>query len=207
MNEVIFYQGNRISPKGKSTNNQIDQNKIKSYFFSKDYSKLSLLDNFPRLHLNTDNPNLVYPGCGADIFSPLLYLDKLFPQINNINFIFIDNEDCMDIIKNLLDDVGITFSGRRKKIKFYWNNTLITLKFVHNNVQKIIHKYNYDIYFERAFRIMKDNLENYETNVVKQLNPGGILISDSGFQDQNLQQIEVPKILSAYNEMIIGIKK
>jgi hypothetical protein len=207
MNEVIFYQGNRISPKGKNINNRIDQNKLKSYFFSKDYSKLSLLDNFPKLSLNTNTPTLIYPGCGVDIFSPLLYLDKLFTSINKINFVFIDNEDCMDIIKNLLDDVGITFSGRRKKIKFYWNNTLITLKFLNNYVQNIIHKYTYDIYFERAFRIMKDNLEGYETNVIKQLNPDGILISDSGFQAQNLQQIEVPKILSAYNEMIIGIKK
>jgi hypothetical protein len=207
MDEMIFYQSNKISSKGKNINNKIDKNKLKSYFFKKEYDKLVLLDNVSTPTLTPTLPILFYPGCGADMFSPLLYLDKLFPEIKQAKLIFVDNEDCLSLLKTVLDDVGITFSGRRKKIKFYWNNKLITLIFVKDFVQNILDKYNYDIYFERAFRIMKDNLDNYETNVVKQLNPGGILISDSGFQDQNLQLIEVPKNLSAYNEMIIGIKK
>jgi len=54
---------------------------------------------------------------------------------------------------------------------------------------------------------MRDNIPNYENNILNKIKPNGILISDSGFTEQNLKTIEVPKILSSYQEMIIGIKE
>ena len=65
----------------------------------------------------------------------------------------------------------------------------------------------FDIYFERAFRIMKDGHENYEKQIYQKLKPKGILISDSGFQNSPLEKVEVSQKLSAYKEMIIGVKR
>ena len=65
----------------------------------------------------------------------------------------------------------------------------------------------FDIYFERAFRIMKDGHEEYESKIYHQLKSNGIIISDSGFQQQPLEKIKVSPQLSSYQEMIIGIKK
>ncbi len=63
----------------------------------------------------------------------------------------------------------------------------------------------FDIYFERAFRIMRERHPEYEQKIVEKLNRGGILISDSGFQDTTLRKIMVPKELSAYGEMVLGV--
>ena len=85
---------------------------------------------------------------------------------------------------------------------------LVELEFVEGNVFEILNQLPYfDIYFERAFRIMKDSADGYENQVFSKLRPGGILISDSGFQHCSLKKLNVPRELSSYGEMIIGIKK
>lgn len=65
----------------------------------------------------------------------------------------------------------------------------------------------FDIYFERAFRIMKDQMEGYESQVFEKLSSGGVVISDSGFKEVGLEKIDLPISLSAYQEMMAGLKK
>ena len=53
---------------------------------------------------------------------------------------------------------------------------------------------------------MRERITEYEPKIINLLSPSGILISDAGFEGANLQKIEVSLELSAYREMIIGIK-
>ena len=139
---------------------------------------------------------------------PLNVSLKLFPQIKTANLTFVDEEYNLGLIKTVLDEIGISFAENSKNnIKFYWKDTLINLNFILRKIElHLPNQETVDIYFEKAFRIMRDNIFNYESNILEKIKPNGILISDSGFTKQNLQLIEVPKILSSYQEMIIGIK-
>ena len=71
----------------------------------------------------------------------------------------------------------------------------------------------FDIYFERAFRIFKDNVPGYEQKIIGKLSSGGIIISDSGFEHlcfdslNCLEKLPIPEQLSAYGEMVLGRKK
>ena len=65
----------------------------------------------------------------------------------------------------------------------------------------------FDLYFERAFRIMKDDDPDFEQKVVTKLSSDGMIISDSGFQGLELNYLDASRELSSYNEMVIGVKK
>jgi hypothetical protein len=208
MSKLIITNEKIVIPKGANLNNQIDKEKLKEQFFNQDYENLKLLELIEPINYLQEEVTLLYPGCGIDIFSPLIYLEKLLPNVKKANLIFVDTMSCLGIIKTIIDNVNITFSEEKNKsITFYWNKLLINLKFKESDIHDLIEQLNYDIYFERAFRIMKEQLPNYEHLVYKQLNNYGILISDSGFKSQELKKIKVPQELSAYKEMIIGTKE
>ena len=209
MNQAIFYEEKKVEAKGLNPKNKINEDKLKSYIFKEDYENLNLLNNI-NVPLNKEEISLLYPGCGVDILFPLIYLEKLFPQIKTANLIFVDSENVFGTIKTILDEIGIFFAENEQNnsIKFYWKNTFINLNFVKNKIEDHLRNQEpVDIYFEKAFRIMRDNIPNYENYIIEKIKPNGILISDSGFQQQNLKQIEVPKELSSYKEMIIGVKE
>ncbi|MBT4805588.1 hypothetical protein HON71_05435 [Candidatus Woesearchaeota archaeon] len=209
MNQAIFYEERNVTAKGLDPNNKINEDKLKSYIFKEDYNNLNLLNNI-KIPLGKEEISLLYPGCGVDVLFPLIYLEKLFPQIKTANLTFVDSENVFGLIKTVLDDIGISFAENKSNniVSFHWKNTLINLNFVLNKIESHLpNQEPIDIYFEKAFRIMRDNIPNYENNILNKIKPNGILISDSGFTEQNLKTIEVPKILSSYQEMIIGIKE
>ncbi len=207
MGFLISYEERPVKAKGLHKLAQPSQEKLKEYFFPDDYQNLSLLSALPEIQY-PENPTLFYPGCGADILFPLKYVELLFPRLRKITFILNDLDNNFGLIKTILDDVGVSFSEKKKTLKFYWNDILVDLEFIQGNVFEILpHLPSFDIYFERAFRIMKDYHEGYEEQIYQKLNPGGILISDSGFQHLPLERIEVSRELSSYKEMIIGVKK
>ncbi len=206
MSSIIIYESREVKAKGLNKADLIDQDKLLSYFFEGDYEKLSALDNITLNH-NKEKISLLYPGCGADVFVPLIYLNKLFPNVKKAKLIFVDFEDNLGLIKTVLDEVGISFKAGKSKIKFYWNNQLIELNFHSEKIENYLQKgKKYDVYFERAFRLMRDNIHNYEDQVVSLLKEGGVLISDTGFLDKELDYLEIPKNLSSYEEMVLGIK-
>ena len=102
-------------------------------------------------------------------------------------------------------------SQNKPAIFFYWKNTLIELQFIQGDVFSLLPQLPaFNVYFEKAFRIFKDEDSLYEKNIFEKLKKDGILISDSGFKWlslQNLQRIAVPKELSSYGEMVTGVKK
>ena len=207
MNQAIFYEERKVEAKGLDPNNKINEEKLKSYIFNDDYDNLKLLNNI-KIPLEKTEISLLYPGCGADVLFPLLYLEKLFPNVKTANLTFVDEEYNLGLIKTVLDDIGISFAENNKNnLTFYWKNTLINFNFIKSKIEHHLpNQKPIDIYFEKAFRIMRDNIPNYENYIIEKIKPNGILISDSGFQQQNLKIIEVPKILSSYKEMVIGIK-
>tara|TARA_Y100000310_G_C20594424_1_gene769747 strand:+ start:230 stop:853 length:624 start_codon:yes stop_codon:yes gene_type:complete len=207
MTNIITFFPQKIKARGLNKEDFPNEEKIKEHFFLDDYNKLNLLNNI-KLNLTTITPRLLYPGCGCDILFPLIYLEKLFPKIKVANFIFVDSSNNLPNIKTILDSVGVGFSEDKNKISFYWKNIFVNLTFVNMRIEDIFQQIKpIDIYFERAFRIMRERIVGYEKVIVEKLNPSGILISDSGFTEQNLQFIEVLKKLSSYEEMVIGVKK
>lgn len=206
MENLIIYHEREIKPQSAIKGILPNRKKIKDFLFEDEYNALQLLSAIaPFSHTRAA---LLYPGCGADILFPLLYLERLFPQLTNVYCTFIDIQDNQGLIETLLDDIEMPFSRKKKEISFYWKGIFVTISFIVEDIFRIVGSLPaFDIYFERAFRIMKDGHANYEQIVVEKLNPGGILISDSGFQNVSLQKINVPKELSMYKEMKMGIKE
>ena len=197
MGFLISYEERAVKAKGLNKLAKPDQEKIQQYLFPDEYQNLSLLLNLPKLGL-PENPILFYPGCGADILMPLKYIEILFPRLRNVTFIFNDIDNTFGLIKTVLDDVGISFELNRNSLQFYWNGILVDLQFLHENVFTLKDLPAFDIYFERAFRIMKDDYPDYENQIYQQLNPKGIFISDSGFQHMPLEKLPVSQELIAY---------
>ncbi|MFH1275484.1 MAG: hypothetical protein ABIH82_00065 [Candidatus Woesearchaeota archaeon] len=204
MTNLVVYNERIVDFKGLCKDYQINEEMLKEYFFDGDKEKLNLL-NFT-LNLNVDKPTLFYPGCGVDILYPLFFLEKVFPKLSEIKLIFNDIDNNLGIIKTILDDIGVSFSGNETELKFYWKNILIDLEFLRGNVFSM-NLPHFDLYFERAFRIMKDQDLRYEFRIYERLNQKGILISDSGFERFELEKLKVPLELSSYGEMVIGKKK
>ena len=112
------------------------------------------------------------------------------------------------MIKTILDDISIHFSERKNILRFYWNGIPVDVEFVTGNVFELLKKIpSFDIYFERAFRIMREQHLNYEQQIFTKLNKNGVLISDSGYQQCNLKVFPLPQELSSYREMIAGQKE
>ena len=206
MGFLISYEERAVKAKGLNKLAKPDQEKIQQYLFPDEYQNLSLLLDFPKLE-HPENPALFYPGCGADILMPLKYIEILFPRVRNITFLLNDIDNNFGLIKTILDEVGVSFLEQKHKLQFYWNGILVDLQFLQGNVFALQDLPTFDIYFERAFRIMKDDYPSYENRIYQQLNPKGIIISDSGFQHLPLEKLPVSQELSAYKEMIVGIKK
>lgn len=207
MDNLIILEEKPVKAKGLNPDNIINITKLKEYFFEEDYQKLSLLKKIPKVNFPCEKPTLLYPGCGADIFYPLIYIQELFPNVKEANLIFVDEENALGIIKTLLDEVGVSFAEDKESIHFYWEKKLIHLQFLNQKIQEaFFHLPSYHIYFERAFRVMREQIQDYEELIFKSLASPGVLISDSGFESLPLEHIEISSELSTYGEMILGIK-
>ena len=206
MGFLISYEERSVKAKGLNKLAKPNSKKIQEYLFPDELENLSLLMKIPKLQL-PDNPILFYPGSGADILMPLKYIEILFPHLQKITFIFNDLDNNFGLIKTILDEVGISFIEKKDFLQFYWESILVDLQFIRGNVFLILHNISgFEIYFERAFRIMKDDYPEYENQIYQKLNQKGILISDSGFQHLPLEKVKISPELSAYKEMIIGVK-
>jgi hypothetical protein len=207
MGFVISYEERPVQAKGLNKLAKPKEEKIQEYLFPDEYQNLILLADIPRMKY-PEHPLLFYPGCGADILMPLKYSEILFPRLRHITFLFNDVDHNLGLIKTILDDVGVTFKEKKNFLQFYWNGILVDLRFIQGNIFQNLHQVPaFDIYFERAFRIMKDDHPSYEEQIYLKLKPNGILISDSGFQQLPLEKVDVSQQLSSYKEMIIGVKR
>lgn len=206
MGKIITFNEKNVKERGKSKEDEIDKEKWKSYFFEDDLNNLKLIGEIDPFSMKGEI-NWFYPGCGVDILYPLVYLEKLFPKVKKANFIFVDVEDNLNLIKTILDNVGVSFSKIKNGISFYWKKKEINLYFYKENVSKILEKdFKYNVYFEKAFRITKERINNYEKRVFEKLVRNGVVISDNGFGGFDLKRRKASKELSSYKEMVVGIK-
>ncbi len=203
MGNLIIFEEKAVKAKGLNKDQKIDGNKLKDYFFDDEFKNLRLLDKLPKFDQSTIS--LLYPGCGTDILTPLIYLEKLFPKVQEARLILVDEMPVSGMIKTILDEVKISFSETKEEIEFYWKEKLIKVKFVKSQIQDL-ELPEFNVYFERAFRIMKDQILDYEEKIYSKLASGGIIISDSGFENFELDRVNAPLQLSAYGEMVIGKK-
>ncbi len=154
------------------------------------------------------SPLLIYPGSGDDWVTPMQYVKRLFPNLKALRLILIDIDDVGELIEKTLREKQIIFTKNKELLHFNWQGIEVMLTFWLKNIFFCIREIPlFDIYFEKAFRIMKLQEDEYEEIIFAKLKRGGLLISDSGFSHFSLKIIPSPKELSVYQEMIIGIKK
>ncbi|MEK6809075.1 MAG: hypothetical protein AABY40_00205 [Nanoarchaeota archaeon] len=207
MGFLISYEERLVKAKGLNKLAKPKEEKVRQYLFPDEYQNLSLLAEVQKMKC-PENPVFFYPACGADVLMPLKYMEILFPRLRGATFIFNDIDNNFGLIKTILDEVGVSFRQKNNFLQFYWGGILVDLQYLRGNIFQILGQIPaFDIYFERAFRIMKGDHPAYEDRIFRKLKPQGIVISDSGFQQLPLEKVEVSQELSAYREMIIGIKK
>lgn len=207
MPPLISLQEKPVSFQGLNPHSFPNQTKVKEFFFDEDFQNFKILKNLPPPTTNfPEPPLLIYPGAGTDILSPLIYIQALFPQVKVINLLFVDTQDTLGIIKTILVECNISLKQNGNVLSFYWNNLLVNLTFQTTDIFTFSFL-SFDIYFERLFRIYKEQHPSYEQTVLAHLKTGGFLISDSGFVSDQLESLNAPKNLSIYQEMIIAKKK
>ena len=169
-----------------------------------------------------------YPGSGADVLNPMLYLDALvdWKSAEAIDFIFVDIDGAAPtFICSMLEKL----TGRKPKLKFLsdtkarvtftFDNTRITLTYILADAVENLPKdarVNFDIYFERAFELFRANAGWFIEFVLGHVSKGGLLISDCGFCRQDLLKKysfvgfgpkELPLELGFYKNLKIYKKK
>ncbi len=210
MGEVITIRPRNVRSRPLRPGYRPTKRQILRYCFREDYNTLGLLQDTPlqEYSLPTAEPILFYPGCGHDILFPLFYVETLFPILRKMTIILNDTMDVARGIRTILADLEAPVQGTDERWEFYWGELLVSCVFVKGDVFTLLDQIPaFDIYFERAFRIMKDRASGYEQDIYARLKAGGMLISDSGFQQFPLEKLTVDQKLSAYGEMVVGIKK
>ncbi len=217
MPNLIILEEKEVEACGLDVSKLPNRELMKNYFFEGELEMLQKLSAITHT-FEAGEVMLLYPGCGADILTPLLYLEKLSPRVERVRMVCVDITDSFNLMKTILHEVGVSFAevergeGREEKIvegiEFYWKGILVKLDFYSQSIARFLHEFaSFDIYFEKCFRIMKDRIPEYETVIYDKLAVNGLVISDSGFTQVGLEKIEVDSRLSAYGEMVMGRKK
>ncbi len=201
----ISYVEETAFPSGAIKRSPVSFRKLLNYLFEEELNLLYQLNYSEKLTIPQNNPVLFYPGCGPDILYPLFFVQYLLPSVNKITLEFVDKRDCSGLIKSILKNIGVPFTTHKQTTTFYWQDILVTMNFTLADVFSMDLPF-FDIYFERKLAIFKTIHDDYEPKIMVQLNPSGIIISDSGFLQFNLKTISVPTELSVYKQMTIGKK-
>ncbi len=212
----------KVVPRGAYPT-KITHTLLRTKTFDDEIKNIQILSHL-NIPLQITCPTLFYPGCGSDLIFPLQYVQTIWPDLKTIHSIFVDIYGMQTLIETELSELNIPFAKEENILIFYWNNLLVRLEIITANIFTTLNQITqFDIYFERAFRIMKSAHDEYESIIISKLNHSGILISDSGFtqytRNQKSPLEEIPlsehtqnttcdfQKLSAYQEMIIAIKK
>jgi|SRR3989338_1526427 len=207
MPNLIIFEEKEVLALGLNKEKRPNAEKVKNYFFDDELETLNCLQTIEH-SFSTAEISVLYPGCGTDILTPLLYLERITPRIEQITLHFVDISDTFAMLKTILHEVGVSFADVEGGIQFYWQDMLVRLLFYQQNIARFLANCpEYHIYFEKCFRIMKDRMPEYESVIYEKLVTSGLVISDSGFLDVGLERISVDLRLSAYNEMMVGRKK
>jgi hypothetical protein len=154
--------------------------------------------------IDKEELTLFYPGCGVDIVQPLIYASKIVPSAKKLGFILADlNVSADDVISLMVQLTGnrnyrkkmidknterVIFRFKDKKISF----TCKTGDVLTDMPSEIVN--GYDVYFERAFEICREDKPSFLKRAIHHLNQDGIIITDAGLDKgltDNLKKLPV----------------
>ena len=153
--------------------------------------------------LDKERLTFFYPGCGLDVVQPLLYASKIC-SAEHIRFVFADKDISADEIASLMLQLTDNHNFRVKKIdkntevaEFFFQDRDISFICKSGNVLTQIPKElkdGYDVYFERAFEIFREENQSFLPNILDHLNKDGIVISDAGIPKELAKDLEKIKV-------------
>lgn len=182
---------------------RLNYEKLKSGSFKDEYDTyLKIKDFFKQNKLKKDKITFVNLGAGGDIINPLLFTDALI-KAKEITFLFYDPRFYYHFMIEALKDIVDNF---KYKLKFDKNTALIRFK-LNNTKFNLIYssqdafakmpsefKKGFDVYYERAFRLFRDDQDLFMFLLFEKLNKGGIAITDWGFNKPVLEKNRLEKI-------------
>lgn len=144
---------------------------------------------------------MFYPGCGGDILYPLTLYDSIITNNKHTKIILVDLHDRLENIlaslnryiqpkiKQKQNIANVKFRGKKFNL-VYFQKDVLEIK-----IPKM------DIYYERAFPVR--DLIHYQ-NVLKNINPGGLFITDRATTKQpGFTELKVPKNFGFYQNFQI----
>src|SRR3989344_3060969 len=147
MPNLIIFEEKEVLALGLNKEKRPNAEKVKNYFFDDELETLNCLQTIEH-SFSTAEISVLYPGCGTDILTPLLYLERITPRIEQITLHFVDITDTFAMLKTILHEVGISFAdvedvdtksgGRRRGIQFHWQHMLVTLQFHTQNIARVL---------------------------------------------------------------------
>ena len=192
--------------------------KLKDNSFEDELSTCHKLKKiFKNKKLKKDKVVILNLGAGGDIINPMLFADALV-EAKEIVFLFYDPRFYYQFIIGELEDIIDNFkyklklNGNTAIIKFKLNNTKMSIVYSGRNAFDGMPpeiKQGFDVYYERAFRLFRDDQNLYMAFVFEKMNKDGLVVTDWGFnklitEKGNLQKIEgIPKEFGIYHNLTI----
>jgi len=179
------------------------------------YKRLKRKLNQENIKLNKKNISIFNPGSEADIISPLLVLDACvdLKEEHNILLCFVDLKDLDIVIRERIKKTILNSSPKLNikenytDIRFKLKNSDITIRYIKKDALRFIDKMDcFDIYFERAFDIIRSDDKEYPQKILKKTNH--IIFSDKPIaNDTIIRKSGFKKIKLSKNLKNIGFYK
>ncbi|MFC1753523.1 hypothetical protein ACFL96_09060 [Thermoproteota archaeon] len=154
---------------------------------------------------------LFYPGCGLDIVQPLIYSSRIAGKADKITFILADRDmTANDVVSLMLQLTGNhNYSIKRndphtETAVFRFKDRTFSFVCKKGNVLESVPKeikQGYDVYFERAFELFRENDDLFMPNMISLLNKDGLMITDAGLSRQLSKDMEKIKLSPKTKEL------
>lgn len=201
---------------------KLNREKLKLGSFKEEfYTYLKIKEFFNGNKIKKDKIIFFNPGAGGDIVNPMLFIDAV-TECKELEMIFFDPrfyyQFVIEGLKEIIDNFKykMKVDGKLAKITFKLNKTKVILNYIGKDAFERIPseiKQGFDIYYERAFRLFRDDQNLYMALIFEKMYSGGLVITDWGFnkpviEKGNLKKIEkVPKDFGIYKNLTIYKKK
>lgn len=166
--------------------------------------ELAAFRHVPQIVLDKKDVEVFYPGCGLDLVQPLVYASKMMRNARSITFILADKDiTAGDVVSLMLQLTGnhnyrlgkidertesASFQFKDKQMRFICKRGDV-LSHLPREISK-----GYDVYFERAFEIFRNEQPAFIYDALHLLRRGGIVITDAGLNKaltRDMEQIAV----------------
>lgn len=167
-----------------------------------------LKNNFNKI--NKKEITIFYPGDGGDMLNILAIYDALIKNNKKLNIIMVDIRDLFSpAIQELKTYTNLKVKRKNNKAIARCLNKKITITYYQEDANTFFPtelKKGYDIYYERAFEIHRQDSNILEI-ASEYLNNNGLMITDKGFNLKNLKQIpNIPTEFGFYKNFQIQQK-